>query len=42
MLEQANMLEVRIRGKNNTFATKKGSAYVTLEQQDQIESIRKE
>jgi hypothetical protein len=36
LTDENNFLEVRIRGKNNTFAKKKASAFVTLDEQSKI------
>jgi hypothetical protein len=32
LVDEKNFLEVRIRGKNNTFAKQKASVFVTLEE----------
>jgi len=37
ILNEDQFLEVRIRGKNRTFAKKKGSAFVTLEEQTKLQ-----
>ncbi|CDW85964.1 kinesin motor domain containing protein [Stylonychia lemnae] len=42
LTDENNFLEVRIRGKNNTFAKKKASAFVTLDEQSKIQEKRKE
>ena len=42
LCEESSMLEVRIRGKNNTFERKKGNIFITLEEQSKMQLLRKE
>eukprot|EP00347_Sterkiella_histriomuscorum_P022281 403331039 len=42
LIDESSFLEVRIRGKNNTFAKKKASAFVTLDEQLKIQQMRKQ
>lgn len=37
IMDEQQFLEVRIRGKNRTFAKKKASAFVTLEEQSRLQ-----